>query len=105
MDATRITDGRIVSIKMVEKSKHPYEEEIIRHLNREQIISDPSNHTVPLLEILQSPLDPNVIFIVMPYLLRIYTVKFATVGEAVECLHQLFKVCERSCLIRGYTNA
>lgn len=92
MDAVRVSDGRVVSIKKVSRTDHPDEEEILQSLTQEELLKDPTNHTVPLYEILQSPLDPDCFFIVMPYLTRIYTVKFATVGEAMECFRQLFEV-------------
>lgn len=92
MDAVRISDGRVVSIKRVSRTKHPDEEEILRSLTHEELLKDPTNHTVPLYEILQSPLDPDCFFIVMPYLTLIHMIKFATVGEAMECFRQLFEV-------------
>lgn len=92
MDAVRIFDGRIVSLKKTSKKDHPVEEDIVRYLNQAPSKADPTNHTVPVYDVLQSPLDPDCILLVMPYLARIYTVKFATVGEAVECFRQLFEV-------------
>ncbi|KAI0744010.1 kinase-like domain-containing protein [Daedaleopsis nitida] len=91
LDAVRISDGRIVSLKRVKKSHNPTEERILRYLNQERLATDPTNHTVLLYETLQSPLDTNLIFLVMPYLAHIFPVKFATVGEAVECMRQLFE--------------
>ncbi|RDX54890.1 hypothetical protein OH76DRAFT_1397195 [Lentinus brumalis] len=91
MDAIRVADGRIVSLKQVKKSNNPTEQDIIRFFSEEPLASDPHNHSVPLYEVLQSPIDADVIFLVMPYLMRIYTVKFTTVGEVLECLRQLFQ--------------
>ena len=96
MDAVRTSDGRIVSLKCLRKSRHPDEERIIRLLTHPKFASEPDNHTVPVYDILQSPLDPDQIFVVMPYLMLIDRVDFATVGEAVECFRQLFVVRQTS---------
>lgn len=92
MDAIRMSDNRVVSIKRIKKSDHPQEEEIIRYFSTNSLATDPSNHSVPVYEVLQSPFMENIQFLVMPYLIRIYDVKFATLGETVECLRQLFEV-------------
>ncbi|RDX54873.1 hypothetical protein OH76DRAFT_1478388 [Lentinus brumalis] len=91
MDATRISDGRIVIVKKVEKSYTPWEEDVIRFLSTEPLASDPRNHSIPVYDVLQSPLDDNITFLVMPYLTRIHKHKYATVGEALECFRQLFE--------------
>ncbi|RPD78663.1 kinase-like protein [Lentinus tigrinus ALCF2SS1-7] len=91
IDATRISDGQIVAIKKVEKSYTPSEESIIRLFSTEPLASDPHNRTVPLYDVLQSPLDSNITLLVMPYLVRTHEYKFVTVGEAVECFRQLFE--------------
>ena len=98
MDAVRISDGSIVALKQVHKSDHPREEEINRaYAMSGPLIDDPHNHSAPVYEILHSPLDEDIMFIVMPYLVRIFEVKYATVGEAIECFRQLFEV---SCFAR-----
>ncbi|PIL35991.1 hypothetical protein GSI_01651 [Ganoderma sinense ZZ0214-1] len=92
MDAIRVSDGRIVVLKRVPKSTYPDEEEYNRFLSMsEPQASDPHNHSVPVYDILQSPLDEDIVLLVMPYLIRIDELKFATVGEAVECFRQLFE--------------
>ncbi|PIL35840.1 hypothetical protein GSI_01500 [Ganoderma sinense ZZ0214-1] len=91
MDAIRTSDNRLVSIKRVKKEDHPQEEEIIRYFSTDPLATDPSNHAVPVYEVLQSPHMEDVQFLVMPFLIRVYDVKFATLGEMVECLRQLFE--------------
>ena len=93
MDAIRTSDNRLVSIKRVKKEDHPQEEEIIRYFSMDPLATDPSNHSVPVYEVLQSPHMDNIQFLVMPYLVRVHDVKFATLGETVECARQLFEVC------------
>lgn len=95
MDAVRISDGRVVVLKQVPRSRYPNEEGLSRLLTMSgPLASDRHNHSVLVHEVLQSPLDEDIIFLVMPCLARIYSVKFATVGEAVECFRQLFEVRE-----------
>lgn len=93
MDAIRMSDKRLVSIKRLKKADHPQEEEIIHYFSTGPHAKDPSNHSVPIYEVLQSPHVENIQFLVMPYLIRLHDVKFATVGEMVECIRQLFEVC------------
>lgn len=92
MDATRMSDGKIVTIKRVKKSTNPWEESIIHLFSTEPLASDPHNYTIPVYDLLQSPLDHNSTLLVMPYLVRIQNYRFATVGEAMECFRQLFEV-------------
>ncbi|KAI9067303.1 kinase-like protein [Trametes sanguinea] len=91
MDARRISDGTIVVLKRIRKSIHPHEAEISRMFSEEPLASDPHNHCIPIYEVLQSPLDSDIIFMVMPYLRRYSDPRFATVGEAVECIRQLLE--------------
>ena len=92
MDATRLSDGQIVSLKQIKKSAHPVEEQIIRFFSEDPMASDRRNHCVPLYDVLQSRKDADIMFLVMPHLVRLQKYKFATVGEAVECFRQLFEV-------------
>ena len=95
MDATRSSDGRVVSIKRVKKSDHPIEEQIIRFFSEAPDSLDPRNHSVPVYDVLPSPMDQDVVLLVMPYLVPVGRYKFATVGEAVELFRQLFEVSGR----------
>lgn len=47
MDATRISDGRVV-LKKVNKTVHPYQAEIGQLLSTEPLPADPHNHSVPV---------------------------------------------------------
>ncbi|KAI1795569.1 kinase-like domain-containing protein [Ganoderma leucocontextum] len=94
MDAIRISDGRVVVLKKVNKHNHPYEAEIGKLFSTEPLASDPLNHSVPIYDVLQSPLEESMVFLVMPYLMRHHEVRFETVGEAIECFRQLFQGLE-----------
>ncbi|KAI0364340.1 kinase-like protein [Pilatotrama ljubarskyi] len=91
MDAQRISDGAVVALKRISKSIHPHEVDITRMFSAEPLSSDARNHCVPVYDVLESPNDNDIVFLVMPYL-RLYKYpRFCTVGEAVECFRQLFE--------------
>ena len=93
MDAVRTSDGRVVVLKPVKKRDHPFEQEISRlFATPTASSSNAHNHIAPVYEFLQSPFDEDTIFLVMPYLIRVNEVPWATVGEVVECFRQLFEV-------------
>ncbi|KAH9937744.1 hypothetical protein B0H21DRAFT_813082 [Amylocystis lapponica] len=90
-DATRITDGKLVTLKKVSKSLHPREAEISRFLSSPPLASDPRNHCVPIYDILQFPDDEDAIILVMPLLRPYNEPRLQTIGEAVDFFHQLFE--------------
>lgn len=91
MDATRMSDGSYVSLKMVKKSRNPYEVEIGQYFMSEKLSSDPKNYCVPFLDVLSVPDESNIQIIVMPLLLPFTNIRFDTFGEVIECLRQLFE--------------
>ena len=97
MDARRISDDTVIALKKVNKYNHPYEAEIGRFFSTEPLASDASNRCVPVYDVLQSPLDESIIFLVMPYLMRYHQLRFGTIGETVECFRQLFEVMSCVC--------
>ncbi|KIK71987.1 hypothetical protein PAXRUDRAFT_181501, partial [Paxillus rubicundulus Ve08.2h10] len=109
IDATRLSDGRFVTLKRINKSEHPYEVDIGLYFASESLSSQPANHCVPFYEVLALD-DDDTLIIVMP-LLRIYTnPAFDTFGETVECFRQLFEglrfmhqhhVAHRDCMSRN----
>jgi len=92
LDATRTSDGTYVLLKIVSKSLHPYEVEIGRFFSSEPLRSDPSNHCIPIYDVLSVPDDNDKVIIVMPLLHEYTSPPFGTIGEAVECFRQLFEV-------------
>jgi hypothetical protein len=92
LDGTRISDGKLVQLKLI-KIGLEEEVEIGNAFSSEPLVSDPRNHCVPILEVLTLEGDPKFsLIIVMPFLRSIHSPKFETVGEAVECLRQIFDV-------------
>lgn len=95
MDATRIADGVVVTLKSVKKSSYAQEVEIATLFGEEPLKSDPRNHCVRILDVLQDPNDEGTSIIVMPFLKRYFEPRFDTVGEAVEFFHQTLEVRTR----------
>ncbi len=90
MDATRLSDGRLVMIKKVVRNSE--EVRITTYLSSEDLREDPRNHCVPVLDVLDDPEDPTVSFMVMHFLRRIDDVEFDTVGSIFDCVDQLLEV-------------
>ncbi|RDX54862.1 hypothetical protein OH76DRAFT_1372287 [Lentinus brumalis] len=91
MDAVRASDGDIVILKSIRKSRHPYEVEIARYFSTPPVSSDPRNHCSPVLDVLQDPSNADVEIMVMPLLRLFNDPPFATVGEVMEFLRQAFE--------------
>jgi hypothetical protein len=94
MDATRLSDGLYVSLKVIKKSEHPHEAKIGRYFMKVELASDPKNHCVPFLDVLSVSSEDDMQIIVMPLLLDFTKLPFDTFGEVVEMLRQLFEVCQ-----------
>jgi hypothetical protein len=92
LDATRISDGKFVFLKIISKSVHPYEAEIGLFFSSEAMTSDPRNHCVPIYEVLQVPDDDDKLILVMPLLREFDDPRFDTVGEAVDFFRQVLEV-------------
>lgn len=92
MDATRASDGRLLTLKVISKSRHPYEVTISKFLSSPPLDSHPKNHCVPIFDVLQSLLDNDIEIIVMPRLRSFDSPAFDTVGNFLECFRQIFEV-------------
>lgn len=93
MDATRISDGIAVILKVVERSGK--ELEITRFLSNEQLRTEERNHCVPLLDVLD-PGEGNQVFLVEPLLRTFDDPKFVSVEDGLSFIRQLLEV--RSCV-------
>jgi len=91
MDATRLSDGKMVALKKVSKVLNPEESTIGEFLSAASLSADPDNYTVPIYEVLQVPEDDNIVLLVMPFLRNYNNPKFQTIGEAVDFFNQTFK--------------
>ena len=92
LDATRTSTKEIVVLKKVVKSRHPHEVEISQYFSSEALRSDRRNHCVPVLDVLNVPDDPDINIIVFPLLRNCNDPDWATVGELVSFLVQIFEV-------------
>lgn len=88
MDAIRTSDGKRVMMKRTRPSSP--ESEIVRFLA--SFSEDPSNHSVPVLDIFTDDEDANVEYIVMPLLREFHDPPFTTVSEAVDFMKQTLTV-------------
>lgn len=98
MDATRISDGRPVMLKQLPSEEGPYELEISRLFSTEPLFTNPRNHCVQLLDVIELPDDPPIM--VHPLLRPFYDPPFQTYGEFVTFFAQL---CEVSSVCFDYT--
>ena len=67
----------------------------MRYLSSEPLSSDPRNHCAKLLEVLDLPdqlPEGSRQVLVMPWLRPFSSPAFDTIGEAVDCMRQLFEV-------------
>jgi hypothetical protein len=103
MDATRMSDGQTVTLKRIVKYKHSDEVGIAKFFSSEPLASDPKNHCVPLLDVLEVPEYEGMVLLVMPILRPFNRPKIWTFGEAVEFLRQVFEV--RACISSVQTSA
>ncbi|EGO25686.1 hypothetical protein SERLADRAFT_415165 [Serpula lacrymans var. lacrymans S7.9] len=90
LDATRMADGVFVTLKLITKSRHPYEIEIGRLFSTEPLVSDLYNYSVPLYDVLDVPDDEDQALLVMPLLRPFHRPRFDTCGEVVDFFRQLF---------------
>ncbi|KAJ6447794.1 hypothetical protein C8R47DRAFT_1172425, partial [Mycena vitilis] len=59
MDAVRISDDKHVILKCISKTMHPFEAEIGTFLGSPPRSADPRNHAIPMLEVLQDPMEAD----------------------------------------------
>ncbi|KAH9937741.1 kinase-like domain-containing protein [Amylocystis lapponica] len=91
MDAFRVADGKMVMLKKISKSQHPFEVDINQSLSLPPLSSDPHNHCVPIYDVLTSPDDADILLLVMPLLTSFNDPEIQTIGEAFDFVHQLFQ--------------
>ncbi|KAG6835589.1 hypothetical protein H0H93_016719 [Arthromyces matolae] len=91
LDATR-EDGTLVALKLVDIKKPQNDIPILHHLASEPFASNPRNHCVPILEIIEPLEGSSIAFIVMPLLYRPDFPSFKTIGEALGFWKQMIEV-------------
>jgi hypothetical protein len=88
VDATRISDGKLVYIKEVETGD--MESRIAVMLSA---LDDTTNHSVPILDTFVDNADESISYVVMPFLRLSDNPPFETVGEVVDFTDQILEVC------------
>ncbi|KAG8907723.1 hypothetical protein FRB99_002519 [Tulasnella sp. 403] len=86
LDAERISDGKTVVLKHVPKSSP--EAEIGWYLSSEPLKSDPRNHSVPLLDVLEDGNGREKVILVFPILRRVDMPPPASVRELADLVEQ-----------------
>ncbi len=92
MDAIRVKDGKRVLLKRVYRSEWHHELEISRLFSTEPLASGPHNRCVPLEDVISPPDEPDLKFMVFPFLQQLVALPFDTIGEIVDFLRQVFTV-------------
>lgn len=90
----RDTDRLQVVLKQVSRADHPFEEGIHRFLSApgSEMSQDPTNHCIPLLDVLHPPNDSDLQILVMQLLRKCDSPPFDTFGEVVDFFNQIFEV-------------
>ena len=92
MDATRISDGRPVMLKLLVPTEGPHELRINRLVSSEPLRSDPRNHCAPLLDVIELPNEPQIM--VHARLRPFDDPPMQTYGEFVAFFRQLCEVSD-----------
>jgi hypothetical protein len=90
MDATRISDGRPVMLKRLLPEEGPYEHDINKLFSTEPLASNPKNHCVQLLDVIELPGDSPIL--VHPLLRPFFDPPLQTYGEFVTFFAQICEV-------------
>ncbi len=90
MDARRLTDGMLVSIKKVRTDSRKLQ--IATFLSSATLRRDPRNYWIPILEVLRDPEDPAISLMVVPFLRYVDDPAFDCVGSILDCVEQLLEV-------------
>ena len=75
------------------------ESRIAAKLCAPELVSDPRNHCVPILEIFKDDVDASISYMVMPFLKLMDEPPFERVSEVVDFVTQLLEVCSVSFII------
>ncbi|VDB94268.1 unnamed protein product [Peniophora sp. CBMAI 1063] len=90
IDATRVSDGCRVFIKVIKDDGGSLaQQEILKYLSSDALM-DPRNHTAPLVDVFALP-NSGQKALVMPLLRPWHSPGFDTVGEAIEFVRQIFE--------------
>ncbi|KAI0041906.1 hypothetical protein FA95DRAFT_1598729 [Auriscalpium vulgare] len=89
MDAVRISDGEMVYIKHMDTDCQEYTIALL--LASDSLKTDPRNHSVPVLDVIQDAGDSSKSFVVMPYLRPPEDPSFQFIGEVLDFGEQILE--------------
>lgn len=89
IDATRISDGRLVCIKRV--ARQGQELELTRYFSSPELRADPRNHSIPILDSFDDDVDERLSYIVMPFYRPMTDPPFDLVNDIVEFADQVLE--------------
>jgi hypothetical protein len=92
MDATRISDGKPVMLKLLMPIEGPYELQINQLFSSEPLVSDHRNHCAPLLDLIELPNEPRIM--VHARLRPFHRPPMQTYGEFIAFFSQLCEVSD-----------
>lgn len=69
---------------------------IAKLLSSNALLRDPANHCVPILDVLDDPIDASKAIMIMPYLRPFDDPEFCTIGEVTDFISQTLEVGQRS---------
>ena len=90
-----MSDGERVVIKQVARGSN--EVSIGQFFSSPELLADPKNHCVRILDVFSDDMDPELEFIVMPALVKFNFPPFFLISEIVEFIRQTLEV--RICLL------
>ena len=90
VDAIHAATGKRVYIKEVATGSE--ELHIALTLRQEEWVNDPRNHCVPVTQVFKDHNDPNVSYMVMPFLRPMDDPPFETVNEIIKFTDQILEV-------------
>ena len=102
MDAKRVKDGAAVCLKAVYQT--PKEAQIAKYFSSPELFQEPTNHSVPILDVFQDPSTPDFEYLVMPLLRPFDDPDFTVVGEVVDFVTQILEVRVLNYLFRQDSN-
>lgn len=83
-----MSDGKLIYIKEVQTGD--LESSIALKLSA---IDDPANHSVPILDTFEDPVDKSILYLVMPFLRLTDDPPFEVVEEVLDFADQILEVC------------
>lgn len=89
MDAKRLKDGVTVCLKTVYQT--PKEAKIAKYFSSPELLREPTNHSVPILEVFLDPSTPDFEYLVMPLLRPFDDPEFTMIGEVVDFITQILE--------------